>query len=242
AAEKASSNGQSRRRRPLCDGADPRDRSSSGSSLPAAKGAEIAGPDAACRRPSQAPAGVVLLPSAKREFRQQFYRFLCKSPLVSMLNATIAGSAAFHQQYWLEPENRLIMVGVVDILPRLHLVCLGLPHYCMGYYIHDASRCVTKALFEGSELLCPETYTWQLFANRICPIRRSGRYLGPGASLGAPGGPRHGSANFMPYSQMERMLSGRPSLLAMLAELAAEIRSPCRARSAPAGSESGSAD
>uniref|UniRef100_A0A1I8IA80 Arginyl-tRNA--protein transferase 1 n=1 Tax=Macrostomum lignano TaxID=282301 RepID=A0A1I8IA80_9PLAT len=229
---------------------------------------------------------VVLLPSAKREFDsksehslyeryqmrihgdskadcdyRQFYRFLCKSPLVyAKRNNRWIGS--FHQQYWLEPENRLIMVGVVDILPdctssvyvfydpdyawlnlgtyaalrEIQLTKqLGLPHYCMGYYIHDCVKMRYKGAFEGSELLCPETYTWHCLQTVCAPKLDLSGYcrFAPSDVPDAISAPvpvselqvalGHGSANFMPYSQMERMLSGRPSLLAMLAELAAEF-------------------
>uniref|UniRef100_A0A1I8FG51 ATE_C domain-containing protein n=1 Tax=Macrostomum lignano TaxID=282301 RepID=A0A1I8FG51_9PLAT len=177
---------------------------------------------------------------------RQFYRFLCKSPL---------------------PENRLIMVGVVDILPdctssvyvfydpdyawlnlgtyaalrEIQLTKqLGLPHYCMGYYIHDCVKMRYKGAFEGSELLWPGDLHLALFCKPcarpkldlsgycrfarpsdvprrvISPARCQSRRLQ--VALG------HGSANFMPYRPDGEMLSaGHPCWPCMLAELAAEF-------------------
>ncbi|EEB09860.1 Arginyl-tRNA--protein transferase, putative [Pediculus humanus corporis] len=109
--------------------------------------------------------------------------FLIDTPLEAK---SVYGS--YHQHYWL--DNKLIAVGVIDILPKcvssvyffydpdyshLSLGTYGaeleftrklssrfpdLNYYYMGFYIHSCIKIKYKAAFKPSFLLCPEVFTW----------------------------------------------------------------------------------
>ncbi|PSN51200.1 Arginyl-tRNA--protein transferase 1 [Blattella germanica] len=114
---------------------------------------------------------------------QTFAEFLVDSPLEPWhpTGGPPQGYGSFHQQYWM--DDRLIAVGVIDILPRcvssvyfyydpdlgelelsltrsLHGHAPLLQYYYMGFYIHTCPKMRYKASYNPSFLLCPETYTW----------------------------------------------------------------------------------
>uniref|UniRef100_A0A1I8FJG7 Calpain catalytic domain-containing protein n=1 Tax=Macrostomum lignano TaxID=282301 RepID=A0A1I8FJG7_9PLAT len=72
---------------------------------------------------------------------------------------------------------------------------------------------VTKALLKAPNCSAPETYTWHCLRT-ICPIRRSGRYLGPGASLSElQVRLGHGSANSCRTARWRECCPAGPYLL-----------------------------
>nr|CAB3224117.1 arginyl-tRNA--protein transferase 1-like [Phallusia mammillata] len=121
---------------------------------------------------------------------KQWSRFLLESPLNCDERLFKPGLGSFHNQYWLDdkliavgvmdiltnyvssvylyydPDYGFLSLGVYSALSelvmtkRFHALCPNITHYCMGYFNQQCTKMKYKSKFRGSELLCPETYTW----------------------------------------------------------------------------------
>ncbi|KAE8590136.1 hypothetical protein XENTR_v10017960 [Xenopus tropicalis] len=113
------------------------------------------------------------------------------------------GYGSFHQQYWLDgkiiavgvidilpycvssvylyydPDYAFLSPGVYSALREvaftreLQRKAADLCYYYMGFYIHTCPKMRYKGQYKPSDLLCPETYTWQPIEKCLPLLERS---------------------------------------------------------------------